>query len=285
VANEPEHRMLFDVRGRRKRVIQVIYVILAIIMAASLIVIGLPGNLNPFGNTGNSGNTDAAKLNVERADKLQTKFEQQPNNEQVAVELIRARFSAGQSLYATDPDTQQTSITDEATTQFDMAAETWNKYLKLSKDDPDPTVAQLMANMLFTLSQGSTVAQFQNNIKDAAKAQEFVAEDAVKTQEKGGSSASNQLTTLAIYQLYAQDYAGAEKTLDRALASTDDKDDQKQIKQTFKSTKKDAQRVGKLIDKAIKQAQKSGDESLKNPLGSLGTGDTLNGASGSPTTP
>ncbi|MBN8869823.1 MAG: hypothetical protein J0H66_08080 [Solirubrobacterales bacterium] len=285
MANEPEHRMLFDVRGRRKRVIQVIYVILAVIMAASLIVIGLPGNLNPFSGAGNSGNTDVAKVNVERADDIQAKFEAQPNNKNLAVALIRARFSAGQALYSTDPDTQQTSITDEATTQFDMAAETWNKYLKLSKDNPDPTVAQLMANMLFTLSQGSTVAQFQNNIKDAAKAQEFVAEDAVKTQEKGGASASNQLTTLAIYQLYAQDYAAAEKTLDRALAATDDKNDEKQIKQTFKSTKKDAQRVGKLIDKAVKQAQKSGDDSLKNPLGSLGTGDSLTGASGSTATP
>ncbi len=51
MANEPEHKMLFDVRGRRKRVIQVIYVILAVIMAA--VILGscymlVQSNLKPF---------------------------------------------------------------------------------------------------------------------------------------------------------------------------------------------------------------------------------------------
>ncbi|HMY25125.1 MAG TPA: hypothetical protein PLJ59_02235, partial [Solirubrobacterales bacterium] len=107
MANEPEHKMLFDVRGRRKRVIQVIYVILAIIMAASLVVIGLPGGVNPFNNGNTSANSDYAKANVERAENLQTKLQTQPNNEQLAVELIRARLSAGQSLSESDQTTGQ----------------------------------------------------------------------------------------------------------------------------------------------------------------------------------
>ena len=179
MANEPEHRMLFDLRGRRKRVVQVIYVMLAIIMAASLVVIGLPGGVNPFNNGNNSINQSAADANVKRAEDLQKKLQAQPNNENVAKELVRARFSAGQSLYSTDTNTGQTSITPEATTQLELAAEAWTKYLKMAGDNPDPAVAQLMANVLFTLSQGSTVAQFQSNIKDAAAAQEIVAQDAV----------------------------------------------------------------------------------------------------------
>ncbi len=277
MANEPEHRMLFDLRGRRKRVIQVIYVILAILMAASLVVIGLPGGLNPFNSGNTSVSKDAAEANIERAENLQQKLQAQPNNEKVAVELIRARFSAGQSLYSTDSNTGQTSITDDATTQLEMAAETWTKYLKMTKDEPEPDVAQLMAQVLFTLSQGSTVAQFQGNIKDAAQAQDFVANDAIKQQKKGGASAASQLTTLAIYQLYSQDYAAAEESLQRALDATDDKNEQKQINQTFNSTKKDAKRVGKMIDQAVKQAQKDGGKSLENPLGSLGSGSSVGG--------
>jgi hypothetical protein len=277
--------MLFDLRGRRKRVIQVIYVILAIIMAASLVVIGLPGGVNPFGNGNSSVNSDAAKVNVERADKLQAKLQTQPNNANVAKELIRARFSAGQSLYSTDSDTGQTAITDEATTQLEMAAEAWAKYLKITENQPDPEVAQLMAQVLFTLSQGSTVAQFQSNIKDAAQAQQFVADAAVKEQKKTGVSASSQLTTLAIYQLYAQDYEAAAKTRDKALAATNDKTEAKQIKQTYTGTEKDAKRVGKLIDQAIKQAKKNGGKSLENPLGSLGSDTSINGGSGSTAAP
>jgi len=278
VADEPEHRMLFDLRGRRKRVVQVIYVILAIIMGASLVVIGLPGGINPFNGGGSSVNQDAAQANVERAEKLQQKLQAEPKNEQVAKELIRARFSAGQSLYTIDPQTGQSAITDEAETQLELAAEAWTKYLKLTGDNPDPEVAQLIAQMLFTLSQGSTVAQFKSNIRDAAQAQEFVAESAVKEQQKGGSSAASQLTTLAIYQLYGQNYDAAAKTRQQALAATESADEKKQIEQTLDSTEKDAKRVGKLIDKAVKQAQKDGGKSLDNPLGSLGSDTSGSGA-------
>ena len=277
MAEEPERNMLFDLRGRRKRVIQVIYVILAFIMAASLVVIGLPGGVNPFGNGNTGANTDIAKANIERAENLEQKLQAQPNNENATVELIRARFSAAQSLYETDPDTGQATITDDATTQLDLAAESWEKYLKLTKNNPDPEVAQLMAQVLFTLSQGSTVAQFQANIKDAAKAQDFVSQDAIKQQKQGGSSAASQLTTLAIYQLYAQEYAAADATLKKALAATDDADEKKQIQQTFNATEKDAKRVGKLIDRAVKQAQKDGGKSLENPLGSLGSDTSIGG--------
>ncbi len=285
MANEPEHKMLFDVRGRRKRVIQVIYVILAIIMAASLVVIGLPGGVNPFNNGNTSANSDYAKANVERAENLQTKLQTQPNNEQLAVELIRARLSAGQSLSESDQTTGQIVTTDEAADQYDQAASTWTRYLKMTDNNPNPEVAQLMATILFQLSQGSTVAQFQANIKDAATAQQFVADNAVKEQKNGGVSAWQQLTTLFLYQLYAQDYAAAEKTKQQALAATEDKDEQKQINQTYTSTKKDAQRVGKLIDQAIKQAQKDGGKSLENPLGSLGSDTSIDSGSGSTATP
>ncbi|MCB0858841.1 MAG: hypothetical protein KDB57_12085 [Solirubrobacterales bacterium] len=284
MAEEPERNMLFDLRGRRKRVIQVIYVLLAIIMAASLVVIGLPGGVNPFGNT-NSANQDVAEANVERAENLQQKLKTQPNNENAAVELIRARFSAGQSLYETNPDTGQTTITDEATEQFQLAADAWTRYLKVTNNQPDPEVAQLMSNVLFTLSQGSTVAQFQANIEDAASAQQFVADEAIKQQKNGGASAASQLTTLAIYQLYAQEYGAAEKTLNQALAATDDPEEKKQINQTYKATEKDAKRIGKLVDQAIKQARKEGGDSLQNPLGSLGSDTSIGGAGTGTTTP
>ena len=284
MAEEPERNMLFDLRGRRKRVIQVIYVLLAIIMAASLVVIGLPGGVNPFGNT-NSANQDVAEANVERAENLQQKLKTQPNNENAAVELIRARFSAGQSLYETNPDTGQTTITDEATEQFQLAADAWTRYLKVTNNQPDPEVAQLMSNVLFTLSQGSTVAQFQANIEDAASAQQFVADEAIKQQKNGGASAASQLTTLAIYQLYAQDYGAAEKSLNKALAATDDPEEKKQINQTYKATERDAKRIGKLVDQAIKQARKEGGDSLQNPLGSLGSDTSIGGAGTGTTTP
>ncbi|MBN8866137.1 MAG: hypothetical protein J0H98_01155 [Solirubrobacterales bacterium] len=272
MAQEPEHRMLFDVRGRRKRVIQVIYVILAIIMAASLVLL-IPGLFN--GNQ--SVDRSASEANLKRAEELQTKHEAQPNNQNVTRELIRARIAAGNSLVEIDTTTGAQTVTDEAQSQYQLAAQTWDTYVKESKDQPDPAVAQLMAGTLFNLAQGSTVAQFQQNISDAARAQAFYAENAVKEQDKGGVNAAGPLTQLATYQLYAQMYDEAAQTRKKAIAATPDKTEQKQIEQTLDSTEKDAKRVGKLIKQAKKQAQKDGGKSLENPLGSLGSGDSLGG--------
>lgn len=275
MTEEPENRMLFDLRGRRKRVIQVIYVILAVIMAASLVVIGLPGGINPFGNT--TINTDAAEANIERAENLEQRLENNPNNGNAAKELVRARFSAARSLYETDESTGQVRITDDAITQYHQAAEAWNEYLRITKNQPDPEVAQLMSGVFFDLSQGSTVAQFQSNIEAATKAQEFVAEQAKREQKNGGASAANQLTTLAMYQFYGQQFAAAEKTRQQALDATTSEQDRKSIARSLNATEKDARRVGKLIDRAVKQAQKDGGKSLENPLGGLGSGNSIGG--------
>lgn len=277
MAQEPENRMLFDLRGRRKRVIQVIYVLLAVIMAASLIVIGMPGGMNPFSGGTTSLNRDAAEANIERAENLERRLQTQPNNANVAVELVRARFSAARSLYATDDDTQQTSITDEAIAQYDLAADAWDRYLRVTRNQPEPDVAQLMAGVFFELSQGSTVAQFQSNIADAAAAQQFVTDEAVREQRQGGSSAANQLTQLATYQYYAQEFDAADQTRDQALAAANSDADRQEIRRTLNATEEDARRIGRLINRAIRQAQQDGGQSLQNPLGSLGSDSSLDG--------
>lgn len=276
MAEEPENRMLFDLRGRRKRVIQVIYVILAFIMAASLVVIGLPGGINPFGNS-TSVNQDAAEANLERAENLQTRSQEQPANLNISKELIRARINAGNSMVEIDQATGGQTVTDQAQQQYQLAAESWDRYVRKSNGNPDPAVAQLMANTLFTLAQGSTVAQFESNIQDAASAQQFYADNAVREQSNGGVNAAGPLTQLATFQLYAQQFDKAEQTRQKAIAATPDKAEQDEIRQTLDATEKDAKRVGKLIARAKKQARKSGGESLENPLGSLGSDTSIGG--------
>jgi hypothetical protein len=275
VADEPEQRMLFDLRGKRKRVIQVIYVLLAIIMAASLVVIGLPGGVNPLSGGGSNGqNTDLAQTSIDRAETFEAKLKTEPNNVNAREELIRARISAGNNLIEIDDSGAQT-VGADASTQYDLAAQAWEKYLKATKNQPEQGVAQIMANTLFTLSQDSTVAQFESNISDAAKAQAFVTAEAVAASKKNGPSPAGPLTTLATYQYYAQDTAAADATRKRAIASTPDKAEQTQIKDQLDSVEKDAKRIGKLLAQAKKQAKKDGGKSLEEPAGSLGTSSSL----------
>lgn len=271
MAEEPENRMLFDLRGKRKRVIQVIYVLLAIIMAASLIVIGLPGNINPF-TTGNGAvSQDLADSSIERAERIETRIAAEPNNTRAQEELIRARIAAGNNLIEIDQDTGAQTVTAEASTQYDLAAQAWEEYLKATRNQPEQSVAQVIANTLFTLSQDSTVAQFQSNIADAAKAQAFVAKEAEAGAEKGGPSAAGPLATLATYQFYAQMPAEAKASGKQAIAATPDKAEKKQIQDQLDSVEKDAARIGKILAKAKKQAKKDGGKSLEEPAGSLGT--------------
>ncbi|MBK8293999.1 MAG: hypothetical protein IPK93_04170 [Solirubrobacterales bacterium] len=275
MAEEPEKRMLFDLRGKRKRVIQVIYVMLAIIMGASLVVIGLPGGVNPFSSGNGAVSQDLADSSIARAEKIQKKLVAEPNNTNAQEELIRARIAAGNNLISIDQDTGAQTVTEAASTQYDLAAQAWEYYLKATKNQPEQSVAQVIANTLFTLSQDSTVAQFETNIRDAAKAQAFVAGDVQAAAKKGGPNAAPTLATLATYQFYAQQTAEAQATTKRALAATPDKAEQKQIKTQLASVEKDAARIGKILAKAKKQAKKDGGKSLEQPAGSLGSSSAL----------
>jgi hypothetical protein len=270
--------MLFDLRGKRKRVIQVIYVMLAVIMAASLLVIGLPGGVNPFNSGGGALSQDGADLAIERAERIEERLAADPKNENAQAELIRARIGAGNSLVELD-DQGRTRVTGPATQQYDLAAEAWEDYLKQTGNDPDPAVAQLVAGTLFSLAQGSAVAQFQANIKDAARAQKFFAEGAAEAfRKEEGPAPTGALVTLASYQYYAQQTEAAEESRRKALESTQDADEREQITRQLNSVRQEAERVGRLIARAERQARQDGGDSLQNPLGSLGTPDSQTAA-------
>jgi hypothetical protein len=273
--------MLFDLRGRRKRVIQVIYVLLAIVMAASLLVIGLPGGVNPFGGSG-AVSQDGADLAIERAERIEQRIAEQPNNANAQAELIRARIAAGNSLVELD-DQGRTQVTPGASEQYDLAAQAWDDYLKTTGNEPDPAVAQLVAGTLFTLAQGSAVAQFQANIRDAARAQELFAEGAAEAfRREEGPAPTGALVTLASYQYYAQQFDAAEQSRKRALASTQDDAEREQINSQLNAVKREAERIGGIIRRAERQARQDGGQSLQDPLGSLGTPDSTGGAAPQP---
>ena len=280
MANEPEHRMLFDLRGRRKRVIQVIYVLLAIIMAASLLVIGLPGGINPFSNSGQ--NSDLAEISIQRAENLEARLVAEPNNPNAQAELIRARVAAGRSLTEI-AENGTTIVGAEAKTQYDLAAQAWEKYLRLTRNQPDPTVAQLMSGTLFALAQGSTVSQFQTNISEAARAQQLVADSAEQQFKAGeGPPPTGALVTLATYQYYAQDVKAADRNRQKAIASTKDDAEQEQIRTQLDAAKSEGERIAGIIRRAKRQAENTGSQALEDPLGSLGTPDSTGGAPAQP---
>ena len=88
--------------------------LLAIVMALSLIVIGLPGGINPFTGSSNLVSADSAKVSIERAEKLEDQIAANPKKTNAQGELILARITAGNNLIEIDDNGQQL-LTDDAT--------------------------------------------------------------------------------------------------------------------------------------------------------------------------
>ncbi len=259
-ANDGERRMVFDIRGRRKHVVKFVYAILALLMGASLFLVIGPFNIaNLFG--GSNAVNGAAKQFEEQATTLERKLKKDPEDEQLLLNLTRARINAGNSLAVSNPETGEVGYTPEGRQQLAEASEAWSKYLKAS-EEPSASGAQVAAGALFALSQTSrTGAEAEANVQAAARAQKIVAEQ----RPNLGS-----LSTLAIYLLYSFDYEGAKQAEKEALPYANTKFERENLGNELERIEKRARTFEAQLAKAekeAKQAAKQGKQSAPSTLG------------------
>lgn len=257
-SNDGERRMLFDIRGRRKNVVKVVYAILALLMGLSLLLLAGPGLGSLFNSS--SGN-DAAAQFEEQAETVERKLVKTPEDPELLLSLTRARINAGNSSAVIDPETGGAALTPESRQQLALASEAWSKYLKAA-DEPSPAGAQLAASALFGLAQTSRSGpEAEANVRAAAKAQEIVA---------GQRPSLGSLSTLAIYRLYSFDYDGAARARKEAEPFANTKFERENLGNEFDQTKKSAEEFEKQlqeIEKEAKKAREEGKPSVANPLG------------------
>src|ERR1051326_4901427 len=98
--------MLFDIRGRRKHVVRVVYAILALLMGASLFLVVGPFNVGNLIN--NSSSTSAAKVTQEQVQRLEEKLQLEPESETLLAALTRTHLAAANALSERDPATGAT---------------------------------------------------------------------------------------------------------------------------------------------------------------------------------
>lgn len=194
-----ERRMVFDIRGRRKVAVKVVYAVLAVLMGLSLFLV--TGTLNVgeiFG--GNSGGNPAGQFE-ENAEQIERKLKKEPENTDLLVGLTRTRVNAANSLYNIGPE-ETREITPEALQQLQMASDSWTRYLRAT-DEPAAGVAQVVAPNLIVLAQyARTVPEAQANVKAAAEAEKIVADQ---------RPSLNSFTTLAFYEMILLHKAKAEE--------------------------------------------------------------------------
>jgi len=264
-----EHRMVFDVRGRRKHVVKVVYALLAVLMGSSLFLVVGQFNIGELFNSGGGGSSEVAKPFEEQAEHLEVKLKKEPEDPQLLESLARARVTAGRSTLTAEPT--EAGLT-KALQQYQLASAAWSEYLAAT-NEPSAGTAQLMAPALLSLAErGETYPRVQSNIEAATQAQKIVAQQ---------RPSLNSLSTLALYTYFTGDFKAAEKAQAQAAKLTNAKFEREQLAKQLKEVKEravkytKARKKAEAAFKAATKEQKGNPESLKSPINPFGASSGL----------
>jgi hypothetical protein len=260
-----EHRMVFDIRGRRKHVVKVVYGILAVLMGASLFLVVGPLNIGElFNSNGGTAGGEVAKPYEEQAERLEVKLKKAPEDQQLLMGLTRARVTAGNSLLSSEPDEEDLT---QALQQYQLASSSWSEYLDKT-DEPNAGTAQLVAPALLSLAERShSYEQAQRNIEAATEAQNIVAEQ---------RPTLNSYSTLALYTYFTGDFKAAEAAQAKAAKLTREKFEREQLDKQMEEVKKNAKKFQQArkqaaaAEKAAAKSNKGNPEGLQSPTNPLG---------------
>lgn len=131
--------MLFDLRSRgRRHTVRVVYLFLALLMLGGLVLVGVGtgnnngGLLNAFTNSGSGSGQNAA---VSQATAAAAKaIKKHPNSADAWASMLQARWQAATTGSNFDSNTGAFSAGGEH--QLRLAADAWQKYLKLNSGKP-----------------------------------------------------------------------------------------------------------------------------------------------------
>src|SRR4051812_25927591 len=157
--------MLFDLKGKRKRVVQVTYLGLAILFGGSLVLFGTGSSVSGGLIDAITGNNSSGSNSVfqDQVDRTRKAVRGNPRNQQAWLDLTRAEFNLAASPDGSDSSTGQLSDVGKQAVLETVNA--WERYLKLHPKQPDAATAQFAA-----LAYGAT-----QDYDKAVKTQELAA--------------------------------------------------------------------------------------------------------------
>ena len=269
--------MLFELGGRRKRVIQVIYVFLALLLGVGLVGLGIGGSANggifdALGLT-DSGSSGSSQFD-QQIDNANENLDANPDNTQALLTLARYQYLKGQQSLETD-DQGNVSISDDSISAWQDATDAWERYLDaLPKGEkPNDDVAGLITQAYSGLAQTEDDPQvFTHQFENGAQAAFIVAE---------ARPSVNSWLQAAAFAYYSGNPKKGEEAGKKALAEANQAD-RTAVNQQLKQLTK----TGEAIAKQLKQTGPT-QQDLENPLAPLGGSSTgaTGGTSAIPTTP
>lgn len=249
--------MLFDLSGKRRRVVQVVYGVLAVLFAVSFVGFGIGSDaaggifdaLGFGGSNGSAGNPQYEE-EIEAAEK---RLQQDPKDERALLALARVHFLAGQAEVEVNEDTGAPVVTGDARTQFAESVDSWERYLEVESGDLNVDAARLVVQAYVGLEDAD----------GAAASQEIVAQDTPSAGAYG---------TLAFYRYAAGQIPKGDEAAKRALAEAEPSQ-RAQLREQLDQVAKQAKRLKKAQAK-LPQGGATGENPLESPLGGLGLDST-----------
>ena len=148
--------MLFDLRARgRRTTIKVIYVFLALLMGGGLIFFGIGGATNGGlldAFKGNGSTTSAQKVAQKKVDTAQKLVAVRRNDPAAWAALTKAFYQQAGVESSTDAN-NNTVYTNDGKKHLKQAGRSWDRYLQLSGDKADPSLAKQMTNVFAELNK------------------------------------------------------------------------------------------------------------------------------------
>ena len=134
--------MLFDLKGRRRRVVQATYLMLAVLMGGGLVFFGIGGDVSgglfdAFSDRSGSG----SGLVDDRIEDNEEKVEANPKDTAALQDLVRDYYQLANNEVNTDG-----TFSEDGLEQLAKADEAWQQYIAAA-EKPKASLASLMINV------------------------------------------------------------------------------------------------------------------------------------------
>ena len=244
--------MLFDLRGKRRRVVQVVYATLAALFLVGFVGFGIGSDgVGGFADvfSDDSGGGSVSSQFDDQIDNANAQLAKDPKDTAALLKLAEHEYLKGQQGVTVDEATGQPSVSEDAHTELGKAVDAWEKYLSVNKGQPSPSIASLIVNAYV----------FLNDAGGAAQAQRIVAED------QPSLGVYNQL---AYYLYIAGDISGGDEAAKQAVGEAP-KPQRGEIEKQLGEIRKQAVKLKKQQAKAQKNAPPTapGADPLQSPFG------------------
>jgi hypothetical protein len=135
--------MLFDLKGKRRRTVQITYLLLALLMGVGLVGAGIGsdasgGLFSIFGDGG--GGSSADKTVEKRIDRAQKALRRNPKDQAAMVSLVRSHYQ----LATVDTDDRTGQFGKDGKEELAKADRAWQRYIASKPEKPEESLANLM---------------------------------------------------------------------------------------------------------------------------------------------